>query len=131
MSGEADLERAVTAVQQAFERMRNCLSAENWAACDRAFAQWEELVRTASRGPGRPQRGEQSLTSAERARTTRERHNQLASRWMKVAPLVQQMRRAVDAGDTEAVMQTARALTDETAVKLHDFQVIHAQPDPY
>jgi hypothetical protein len=28
-------------------------------------------------------------------------------------------------------MHAARALTEETAVKLHDFQVIHAQPDPY
>lgn len=125
----ARLDAATKAVNEAFQNLARHPDAETKAAYDLAYARWEDLAEPAVRGPGRPQSGDQSMTSSERARAARDRQNQLARRWIKVAPLIQQLRKALESGDSAAVHRIAKSLVEETAMMLAGFTVIHAQPD--
>jgi hypothetical protein len=69
------------------------------------------------------------LTSTERAQAARARQQQSAAKWERVAPIIQHLRRAVDASDDTTILQLAKSLAKETAVLLKNFSVIHAQPD--
>jgi hypothetical protein len=131
MDNSVRLDAAAKAVNEAFRKLADHPNNETKAAYDLAYARWEELVEPIARGPGRPQSGDQSMTSSERARATRERQGQLARRWTKVAPLIQQLRKAVDNGDSASVRRISTLLVQETAMSLTNFTVIHAQPDSH
>ena len=129
MSNSARLDAAAKAVNEAFRKLADQPSEETKAGYDLAYARWEELIEPIARGPGRPQSGDQSMTSSERARAARERQSELARRWAKVAPLIQQLRKAVDGGDNASVQRISALLVKETAMSLTGFTVIHEQPD--
>jgi hypothetical protein len=128
MGSDSELKRATDAVDNAWRTWKSDPSDKNEAAYDRAYARWKKLG--GGRGAGRPPSGDQTaLTSTERAQATRTRQQQSAARWERVAPVIQQIRRATEAGEDTTVLALARALIKETAVLLKDFAVIHAQPD--
>ena len=122
------LKQATDTVDEAWQRWKQNHSLENEAAYDRAYEHWKNLG--GGRGVGRPPSGDQAaLTSSERAQAARVRQQQSAARWEKAAPLIQQLRRAHEAGDTTAISHIVNSLVKETAMLLKDFQVVHAQPD--
>jgi uncharacterized alpha-E superfamily protein len=123
----ASLEELTVAVDRAWERLKQHPTEGNIVAYDRAYHEWRQLG--AGRGVGRPPSGDQVLSSTERAREARARQQLSAERWEKVAPSIQQLRRALQSGDTAAVENIAHALVKETEMILHHVQVIHAQPD--
>lgn len=123
----ASLEELTAAVDRAWEQLKQHPTERNIVSYDRAYEEWRHLG--AGRGVGRPPSGDQVLSSTERAREARARQQQSAERWEKVAPSIQRLRRALQAGDTTAVENIARALVKETEMALHHVQVIHAQPD--
>ena len=128
MNTEETLKQATYGVDEAWRHWKEDRSPQNEAAYDRAYASWKELG--SGRGVGRPVSGDQtSLTSTERAQAARARQQQSAAKWERVAPIIQHLRRAVDASDDMTTLQLAKALAKETAVLLKDFSVIHAQPD--
>ncbi len=128
MNTEATLKQATDVVDEAWRRWKEDRSPQNEAAYDRAYASWKELG--SGRGVGRPVSGDQTpLTSTERAQAARARQQQSAAKWERVAPVIQHLRRAVDASDDTTIFQLAKSLAKETAVLLKDFSVIHAQPD--
>lgn len=123
-----DLQKATDAVDKAWQVLKKDYSHENEVAYDRAFKNWKNLG--GSRGVGRPSSGdESSLTSTERSQAVRARQQQSAARWEKVAPLIQNLRRAVEADNKAAVTEFARLLVKETEMVLSNLQVIHAQPN--
>jgi len=125
---QEEREKATVAVDRAWKRFKANPSAETEAAYDRAYVKWKQLG-DGDKGVGRPPSGDQSLSSSERAQAARARQQQSAARWEKVAPLIQQLRRAIDIDDVGTVIQTAKSLTKETAMTLANFNVVHAQPD--
>jgi hypothetical protein len=128
MNAVAELKKTTAAVDEAWQRWKECPSFETETAYDRAYENWKMLG--GGRGVGRPPSSDQSpLTSSERAKESRSRQQQSAARWEKVAPLIQQMRRAVEAGDGAAIFNIANLLVKETEMTLTNFRVIHAQPD--
>jgi hypothetical protein len=131
MNDSTRLDAAAKAVDEAFRKLADHPSEEAKDAYDLAYLRWEELAEPVTRGPGRPQSGDQSMTSSERARAARERQSQLARRWAKVAPWIQQLRKAVDSGDSTSVQRISALLVQETVMSLSHFAVIHAQPDSF
>ncbi len=128
MNTEATLKPATDAVDEAWRRWKEDPNRQTEAAYDRAYASWKELG--SGRGVGRPVSGDQTpLTSTERAQAARARQQQSAAKWERVAPIIQHIRRAVEASDDTTILQLAKSLAKETAVLLKDFSVIHAQPD--
>jgi hypothetical protein len=128
MIDTTELQKATTAVDEAWQRWKDHQNAETEAAYDRAYENWKRFG--SRRSVGRPPSGDDSgLTSTERARESRARQQQSAARWEKVAPLIQQMRRAVEADDTAEVSRIAVALVKETEMTLKNVNVVHAQPD--
>ncbi len=122
------LEQATEAVDQAWRRWKEDPNRQTEAAYDRAYESWKELG--SGRGVGRPASGDEAaLTSTERAQAARARQQQSAAKWERVAPIVQQIRRAIEANDDGAILGLAKTLAKETAVLLKNFSVIHAQPD--
>jgi hypothetical protein len=125
-----ELQFAADAVDEAWRRVKTEATIEARDAFDLAYARWEELCPSTARGIGRKVRGgDEPMTSSQRAQATRARQQQSAARWERVAPLIQQLRKAVEAQDATGVISYAEALTKETAMVLRDFNVIHAQPD--
>jgi|SRR5271163_1434403 len=128
MNAEKVLKKATDAVDEAWRRWKEDPTPETEAAYDGAHASWKELAP--DRGVGRPASVEQTpLTSGERAVWARARQQQSAAKWERVAPVIQQIRRALDARDDVAILALAKSLAKETTVSLKDFSVIHAQPD--
>jgi hypothetical protein len=128
MINGTELKKATAAVDEAWQRWKEQSSFETEAAYDRAYENWKKLG--SGRSVGRPPSGDQSaLTSTERAKEARARRQQSAARWEKVAPIIQQMRRAVEAGDSAGVSSLAVALVKETEMVLKNVNVVHAQPD--
>jgi hypothetical protein len=128
MNTDARLKRATEAVDEAWRRWKEDPNRQTEAAYDRAYGSWKELG--SGRGVGRPPSGDQTtLTSTERAQAARARQQQSAARWERVAPVIQRIRRALEASDEAAILRLAKSLAQETAVSLKDFSVIHAQPD--
>jgi len=128
MNSITSLKRATDAVDAAWQRWKQNPSTPNEAAYDDAYENWKR--HGGARGVGRPPSGDQSsLTSSERAQAVRLRQQQSAARWEKVAPLIQELRRAVDADDGLSISRIVNSLVKETAMVLTGFQVIHAQPD--
>lgn len=128
MSTETTLKQATDAVDEAWRHLKEDRNAQTEVAYDRAYTSWKELG--AGRGAGRPASGDQtSLTSTERAQAARARQQQSAAKWEKVAPIIQQIRRAIEESDDTTILQLAKTLAKETAVLLKDFSVVHAQPD--
>jgi hypothetical protein len=128
MDEDQSLKQATKAVDEAWRRWKENPSAATEAAYDRAHSNWKALG--SGRGVGRPVSGDQTaLTSTERAQAARTRQQHSATRWERVAPAIQQIRRAVEASDDAAIIGLAKFLAKETAVLLKDFSVIHAQPD--
>lgn len=98
------------------------------ATYESAFAAWKNLG--AGRSVGRPANADgASLTSTERAKQARARQQQAAQRWELVAPIVQQLRRAVKAEDAASIASIAGKLVRQTEMALSNAQVVHAQPD--
>lgn len=125
-----ELRRAVEAVDEAWRRAKKEATPEARDAFDLAYARWEELCPATARGVGRKVRGgDQPMTSSQRAQAARTRQQQSAARWEHAAPLIQRLRKAVEARDTDAAMSIAESLTKETAMMLSNFDVVHAQPD--
>jgi len=123
-----ELQNATTAVDEACRRWKEYPNPETEAAYDHAYENWKRFG--SRRSVGRPPNGDDSgLTSTERAREARARQQQSAARWEKVAPLIQRMRRAVEAGDNNEVARIAIALVKETEMVLQNVNVVHAQPD--
>jgi hypothetical protein len=123
-----ELQNATTAVDEAWRRWKEYPNSETEAAYDQAYENWKRLG--SRRSVGRPASGDDSrLTSTDRAREARARQQQSAARWEKVAPQIQQMRRAVEAGDRAEVFSIAVALVKETEMILSNVNVVHAQPD--
>ena len=123
-----ELKAATEAVDGAWEYWKENPSPEAEATYDAAYERWKTLGRT--RGVGRPPSGEQSaLTSSERARAARVRQQQSASQWEKVAPLIQNLRRAHQSNNIGEIAQTVDTLVKETFMVLKNFNVVHAQPD--
>jgi hypothetical protein len=81
------------------------------------------------RGVGRPASGDTALSSSARAQAARQRQQQAATRWEKVAPIIQAIRRAHEANDNRMMVDLGRRLIKETDMLLSNLQVIHAQPD--
>jgi hypothetical protein len=130
MNAEEMLKQATEAVDEAWRRLKEKPNAQTEAAYDSAYTSWKKLAPDRDRGAGRPTSVEQTpLTSAERAVWTRTRQQQSASRWEKVAPAIQQIRRAAEEGNDAAILQVAKFIAKETKMLLQDFSVIHAQPD--
>lgn len=128
MNTVVELKKATAAVDEAWRRWKECPSVETETAYDRAYENWKR--HGGGRGVGRPPSGDQSpLTSSERARESRARQQQSATRWEKVAPLIQQMRRAVESADNATIFSIANSLVKETEMSLTNFRVVHAQPD--
>lgn len=123
----ASLKNLTTAVDDAWNRLKDDQSEANIVAYDHAYDAWRRFGM--SRGVGRPASGDQVLNSTERAREARARLQQSAERWERVAPLIQQLRRELQARDVAAVETSAHALVKATEMILQDVQVIHAQPD--
>ena len=122
------LEEATRAVDTAWQHWKNDPTNAAHSAYDEAYQAWKAFG--GGRGVGRPASGDQgALTSTERAQAARARQQQSASRWEKVAPLVQQLRREVVSGDDAAVLDIARTLVKETEMLLSNVEVVHAQPD--
>jgi hypothetical protein len=128
MISATDLKNATAAVDNAWRRWKEYPNSETEAAYDRAYENWKKFG--SRRSVGRPPSGDDSgLTSTERAREARARQQQSATRWEKVAPLIQRMRRAVEVGDSAEVSRIAVALVKETEMVLRNVNVVHAQPD--
>jgi hypothetical protein len=128
MIGATELKDATAAVDDAWRRWKEYPNSETEAAYDRAYENWKKFGNR--RSVGRPPSGDDSgLTSTERAREARARQQQSATRWEKVAPLIQRMRRAVEVGDGGEVSRIAVALVKETEMVLRNVNVVHAQPD--
>lgn len=128
MNASQTLKQATDAVDQAWRRWKDSPNPETEIAYDNAYASWKEFG--SSRGAGRPPSADETpLTSTERAQAARSRQQQSAARWDRVALVIQQIRRAVEAHDDAAILELAKSLSKETAVLLRDFSVIHAQPD--
>jgi hypothetical protein len=128
MISATELKNATAAVDNAWRRWKEYPNSETEAAYDRAYENWKKFG--SRRSVGRPPSGDDSgLTSTERAREARARQQQSATRWEKVAPLIQRMRRAVEAGDSAEVSRIAVALVKETEMVLRNVNVVHAQPD--
>lgn len=128
MNADMTLKQATDAVDEAWQRWKENPNPETEAAYDRAHASWKELG--VSRGVGRPPSGDQTtLSSTERAQAARARQQQSATKWERVAPIIQHIRRAVEASDDATILELAKSLAKETTVLLKDFSVIHAQPD--
>jgi hypothetical protein len=125
--GMTDLAALTTAVDRAWERLKTDPTEKNIAAYDRAYDAWRRLG--ASRGVGRPASGDQVLNSTERAREARARQQMAAERWERVAPYIQQLRRALESRDRHTVETIVAALVKETEMVLQHVQVVHAQPD--
>lgn len=123
----ASLEALTAAVDQAWERLKRQPTERNIAAYDRAYDEWRQFG--AGRGVGRPASGDQVLTSTERAREARARQQQSVERWERVAPHIQQLRRALQSGDRVSVEKIAQSLVKKTEMTLQHVHVIHAQPD--
>jgi hypothetical protein len=125
---DVTLKKATDAVDEAWRRWKDDPTPQTEAAYDRAYASWKELG--SGRGVGRPVSGDQTpLTSTERAQAARARQQQSAAKWERAAPVIQHIRRAVEANDDTRILELAKSLSKETAVLLKDFSVIHAQPD--
>lgn len=127
-----DLKAATAAVDRAWQAWKQDPSPENEAAYDRAHEHWKNLgqAAAANRGVGRPASGDTAaLTSSERSQAARQRQAQSATRWEKVAPFIQTLRRSLDVGDNHAVVDIAKNLVKETEMLLSNLQVVHAQPD--
>lgn len=123
-----NLHKATLAVDEAWQQWKQTPNATTEAAYDRAYHSWKRLG--GERSVGRPPSGDQtSLTSTERAQAARARQQASAARWEKVAPLIQQLRRAVDGNDTATITSIAKSLVKETEMVLSNLQVVHAQPD--
>ena len=123
-----ELKAATETVDEAWEYWKENPTPEAEAAYDAAYERWKTLGR--SRGVGRPPSGEQSaLSSSERARAARVRQQQSASQWEKVAPLIQNLRRAHHSNDFREIARTVDTLVKETFMVLKNFNVVHAQPD--
>ncbi len=128
MSADTPLKQATDAVDEAWRRWKENPNPQTEAAYDHAYASWKELG--SGRGVGRPVSGDQApLTSTERAQAARARQQQSAAKWERVAPIIQHIRRAVEASDDATILGLAKSLVKETTVSLKDFSVIHAQPD--
>jgi len=128
MTGDDELQKATTTVDQAWQRWKAEPTASNEAAYDRAHENWKRLGT--GRGVGRPPSGDQAgLSSTDRAQAARARQQQSAARWERVAPLIQKIRRALEANDQTAILEISKSLAKETNVVLKDFSVVHAQPD--
>ena len=122
------LKEATDAVDAAWVQWKQNPNPETEAAYDAAYERWTKFGR--SRGVGRPRSGDQvALTSSERARATRLRQQQSAEKWEKVAPLIQNLRRANQSNDFAAIARIVDTLVTETLMVLKDFKVVHAQPD--
>lgn len=127
-----ELKAATNAVDRAWQAWKQDPCPKNEAAYDQAHESWKKLgqAAAASRGVGRPASGDSmALTSSERSQAARQRQAQSATRWEKVAPFIQMLRRSLDAGDNRSVVDIAKSLVKETEMLLSNLQVIHAQPD--
>jgi len=123
-----DLQTATAAVDHAWQAWKQNPTPAKEAAYHRAHDQWKALG--GDRGVGRPASGDTvALTSSERSQAARHRQAQSATRWEKVAPIIQMLRRALEAGDKPAVISIAENLVKETEKLLSNLHVIHAQPD--
>jgi hypothetical protein len=128
MNAGPTLKQATEAVDEAWRRWKAQRTPQTEAAYDQAYARWKEF--SSGRGAGRPASADETpLTSTERAQRARARQQQAAARWERVAPLIQEIRRAVEASDNATILKLAKSLSKETAVPLKDFSVVHAQPD--
>ena len=128
MEYETTLKKATEAVDEAWRRLRDNHTAETEAAYDQAYTRWKELGT--GRGVGRPASGDfKPLTSTERAQAARAQQQQSAAKWEKVAPVIQDIRRAAEANDDRTVLELVKSLAKKTAVLLTNFTVVHAQPD--
>ena len=128
MNPDTRLKQATDTVDEAWRRWKEDRTPQTEAVYDRAYESWKELG--SGRSVGRPASGDQTaLTSTERAQAARARQQQSASKWERVAPIVQQIRRAVEASEEASILRLAKSLATETTVQLKDFSVIHAQPD--
>jgi hypothetical protein len=123
------LEKATKKVDDAWQRWKENPTARNLALYEQAYDAWRALGN-GGRGVGRPPSSDlTTLSSSERAQQARARQQQSAARWERVAPTIQCLRRAIEAGDSAAVSKIANSLAKETAMVLSDVQVVHAQPD--
>lgn len=128
MNPDTRLKQATDTVDEAWRRWKEDRTPQTEAVYDRAYESWKELG--SGRSVGRPASGDQTaLTSTERAQAARARQQQSASKWERVAPIVQQIWRAVEASEEASILRLAKSLATETTVQLKDFSVIHAQPD--
>jgi hypothetical protein len=128
MNAGATLKQATEAVDEAWRRWKAQRTPQTEAAYDEAYARWKEF--SSGRGAGRPASADETpMTSTERAQRARARQQQAAARWERVAPLIQEIRRAVETSDDATTLKLAKSIAKETTVLLKDFSVIHAQPD--
>lgn len=121
-----DLQATTAAVDQAWRAWKESPTPETEARYDEAYAAWKAL---GVRSVGRPASGDAALSSNARSQAVRARQHQAAARWEKVAPHIQELRRALNSGDAANVDRTARLLVRATEMLLSNLQVVHAQPD--
>src|ERR1700730_16998519 len=122
-----ELKVATAAVDRAWQAWKRQPTPRNEATYHHAYDHWKSLG--GDRGVGRPASGDAALSSSARAQAARQRQQQSATRWEKVAPIIQAIRRAAEASDNRAVVELAHTLIKETDMLLSNLQVIHAQPD--
>ncbi len=120
------LETALANIEAAWTQARQNPSAETGTAYTEAHDAW---VASAPRRVGRPASSNGvALTGPGRTQALRQRQQDSAGKWGRVAPVIQNLRGAVRAGDLNAVSAAVRVLVNETAVALDRLAVIHAHP---
>ena len=120
------IDAALAELEAAWARVRQNPSAETGAAYADAHDAWTAL---APRRVGRPASSDgAALTGPERTQALRQRQQDSAGKWARVAPVLQSLRGAVRAGDLNAVSAAVRILVNETTVALERVAVIHAHP---
>lgn len=123
---DGKIEAALADVEAAWTRVRQNPSAETGAAYAEAHDAWTAL---APRRVGRPASSDgAALTGPGRTQALRQRQQDSAGKWTRVAPVIQNLRGAVRAGDLNAISAALRDLVNETAVALERVAVIHAHP---
>ena len=120
-------QKTAAAVDEAWRQFKQARTPQAEVVYDRALEAWKSSG--ANRPVGRPRGGDQSLGSSARATAARARQKESATKWDKVAPLIQQLRRAVDMNNGPAITRIAATLVQATRLAVKDLRIVHVRPD--
>jgi hypothetical protein len=122
---EEEFRSATDHVEAAWRALKANPGEQREAEYEEAYRRWRGLG--GNRGQGRPSSGLSGSTA--RSQAARARQQQSAEKWERVAPLIQELRRAVMANDTDAMSKISATLVKKTEMIVKSLQVVHAQPN--